>query len=235
VANPLENVTGGVTNTAPNVLGNLVGGETVFVWKGNGYYQYVYAGAGVGTSIGFPSDYYDQNPGTGASIPGTVYDTSDGVYWTQPLVLKQGQGVYIQNPNTTITNTFVGTAVLQNTNTPVALPGGYALTLTGSTVPVGGNVTNISLPFVGGETVFIWKGNGYYQYVYAGAGVGTSIGFPSDYYDQNPGTGAAIPGTVYDTSDGVYWTQPLSVNVGQGFFVQNPNTSLNWTQNLVIP
>ncbi len=63
------------------------------VWKGNGYYQYIYAGAGVGTGLGFASDFYDGNAGTAAAIPGTTYDSANDVYWTPALKLNQGQAV----------------------------------------------------------------------------------------------------------------------------------------------
>jgi hypothetical protein len=233
IDNPLLGPNG--TNGATQVLTGLVGGEVLYVWNNLGYYQYVFAGVGVGTGLGYASDWYDLNPGTGAAIPGTVYDSVDLVYWTPPPQIPQGKGVYVQNPGSTLTNTFVGTVILENTNTPVALPGG-GLTLVGSTVPVGGNLESnyFNMPFIGGEVVYIWHNTGYYQYVFAGAGVGTGLGFPSDYYDLNPGTGAAIPGTVYDSVDLVYWTPPLNVSVGQGFFVQNPGSTLQWTQNLIV-
>jgi len=106
------------------------------------------------------------------------------------------------------------------------------LSLVGSTIPIGGNITNLSLPLVGGESVLAWKGNGYYAYIYAGPGVGTGLGFASDYYDGNPGTAAAVPGTVYDSNNGVYWTPPINVNVAGGFFISNPGSALTWKQAL---
>ncbi len=114
----------------------------------------------------------------------------------------------------------------------LAIPGNFALTLTGSTIPIGGNITNLSLPLVGGETVLVWKGNGYYAYNYQGAGVGTGLGFASDYTDGNPGTGAAIPGTTYDSANDLYWTPPINVNVAGGFFISNPGSTLTWKQAL---
>jgi hypothetical protein len=235
ISNPL--LTG--TNGASQVLTGLIGGEVLYVWNsaGNFYYQYVYGGAGAGTGGGFPSDWYDQNPGTAVAIPGTVYDSGNDAWWAPQPILGQGKGFYIQNPATALTNTFVGTVVLQNTNTPVALPGSYAMTLTGSTVPIGGNLTNLTLPFIGGEVVFVWNsaGNFYYQYVYGGPGSGTGGGYASDYYDQNPGTAVAIPGTVYDAGNDAWWAPPFNVAVGQGFFVQNPASTLQWKQNVVVP
>ena len=116
------------------------------------------------------------------------------------------------------------------------LTGGNALKLVSSTVPVGGSLqnTNINLPFVGGESLFLWNGAGYYAYSFQGTGVGTGLGYPSDYTDINGGLAGSIPGDVFDGVNGVYWTQPPSVNVGIGFFVQNPNSTENWKQNLIV-
>jgi hypothetical protein len=81
----------------------------------------------------------------------------------------------------------------------------------------------------------LWNGHGYYQYSYEGLTAGTSLGYPSDYIDLNGGTVAAAPGDVFDSTDDVYWTQPPTVNVGQGFFVQNGNVAAEtWTQNLNV-
>jgi hypothetical protein len=233
ISNPLLGPNG--TNGATQVLSSLVGGETLFIWNNHGYYAYSFAGVGQGTSLGYASDWYDLNPGTGAAIPGTTYDAVNQVYWTQPPQLQQGVSAFIQNPGSTITNSFVGTVVLQNTNTPVILTGG-ALSFTASTLPIGGDLsnTNFNLPFIGGETVFVWNNHGYYAYSYAGAGQGTSLGYASDWYDLNPGTGAAIPGTTYDSVNQVYWTPPLTIGVGTGFLVQNPGSTLLWKQNLTI-
>jgi len=239
INNPLTEVNGSVTNEAGAVLSSLVGGEVVYVWNGTGFYQYVFGGVGAGTSIGQPSDFYDLNGGSAGSIPGdSAYDSDNGVYWAQPFKLKQGQGAFVQNPNTTVTNTFVGTVVLSNTNAPTPIPGANAISFVTPVIPVGGDLsgTNFNIPFVGGEVVYVWNGTSYYQYVYGGLGSGTTIGKPSDFYDLNGGSAGAIPGdTAYDTDNGVYWTQPLVLKVGQGIAVQNPNTSINWTQNLVIP
>lgn len=235
ICNPLQVINGTRTNDASDALKNLVGGEIVYVWKGNGYYGYIYGGAGSGVTNGFPSDFYDGNPGTAVAIPGSVYDSYNDQWWTPPLILKQGQAVYVQNPGAPLTNTFVGNVVLENTNNPVNLPGSGAMSLVGSTVPVGGNITNLSLPFIGGEIVFVWKGNGYYGYIYGGLGSGVTNGFASDYYDGNPGTAVAIPGSVYDSYNDQWWTPGPSINVGSGFFVQNPGAPLTWKQNFVMP
>jgi len=232
IGNPLQYINGAQTNYASSVLSGMVGGETLYVWKGNGYYAYSYAGVNTGTGLGYASDWYDLNPGTPASVPGSVYDSDDQVYWTPQPVIKQGQAVFLQNGGSKFTNTFVGNAITVTTNSPVSIPGGNALTFVSSPVPIGGNITNLALPFVGGETLYVWKGNGYYAYSYAGANTGTGLGYASDYYDLNPGTAAAVPGSVYDSDNQIYWTPPVNITVGQGFIIQNGGSTLNWTQNL---
>jgi len=231
IANPLQ---GSGTNGATQVLTGLTGGESLFIWNGAGYYAYSFNGVGVGTGLGFPSDWTDINGGGAGSIPGDVYDNVNQVYWTRPPVLNQGQGAFVQNGNSAFTNTFVGTVVLSNS---VAIPGGNQVALLASSVPIGGSLqsTNINLPFIGGESLFIWNGTGYYAYSFNGTGVGTGLGFPSDYTDINGGIAGSIPGDVYDNGNQVYWTQPPSVNVGVGFFVQNGNGPETWNQNLVVP
>jgi hypothetical protein len=234
INNPLN----GTTNGAEQILTALTGGETVFLWNGASFYQYVYAGPNTGTAIGYASDFYDGNGGGPGSIPGdSAYDTANGVYWTLPPQLPPGESFFVQNPNTKLTNTFVGTVVLSNTNAPVTLAGGNVITYVTSVPPIAGNLegTNFNLPFTGGETVYVWNGSSYYQYVYAGPNTGTSIGYASDYYDGNGGGPGSIPGdSAYDTANGVYWTQPLNLNVGQGIAIQNPNSTETWSQNLIV-
>lgn len=234
VSNPLNGTTNGVEQLMPALQGN----ELVYIWTGAGYHIYQFAGAGVGTGLGFQSDWEDgvaQPPATG-SIPGDQKDTSDGVYWAPQPIVAPGQGFFIQNPNTTETNTFTGTVITTNN---VNISGGFAFSLLSSAIPVGGNVqTNQSITltqnFQGNELVYLWTGAGYHIYQYAGAGVGTGLGFQSDWEDgvaQPPATGS-IPGDQTDTSDGVYWAPAPQLNVGAGFFIQNPNTTEGWSQSI---
>jgi len=231
INNPLTSGTNGgeqiLTALSPS------GGETLNIWNSAKaeYYVYFYQGPNSGTGIGFQSDWTDGSSPT--NIPGDQYDTSDGVYWTPQPIIAPGVGVFLYNPNPVETNTFTGTVITTNTAT---LVGGYSQL--GSAIPVAGNVegTNVNLTAGfsanGGETVYIWNTakSAYYIYFYQGPGSGTGIGFPSDFTDGSSPTN--IPGDVYDTSDGVYWTQPLSLNVGQGFFFYNPNGTEQWVQSI---
>jgi hypothetical protein len=235
IANPLSNGTNGAEQVLTGLNSN--GGETLYIWNSAKalYNVYIYEGPGSGTGIGFPSDFVDGSSPT--NIPGDVYDTSDQVYWTPEPTLTPGQGVFIQNPNPTETNTFTGTVNTTN-NTPI--PGGGAYSQLSSAVPYAGNVENTNLNLTagfnsnGGETINVWSSSSskYYVYIYEGPSSGTGIGFPSDFIDGSSPTN--IPGDVYDTSDQVYWTQPLNLNVGQGVFLQNPNSTETWVQSLNV-
>jgi hypothetical protein len=61
--------------------------------------------------------------------------------------------------------------------------------------------------------------------------VGTGLGYPSDWADASYPPTHNIPGEVYDSSDDIWWTLPVTNNIGQGFFMLNPHGSaINWTQ-----
>ena len=115
------------------------------------------------------------------------------------------------------------------------LPGSGVLSLVAN--PLNGTTNSVStiLPsLVGGESVLVWNGGGYYVYVYQGAGVGTGLGFQSDWTDGNafPPSPPLIPGDQTDSGDGFYWAPTPTLSVGQGFFVQNPGSALTWKQNI---
>ena len=223
IAAPLN----GATNNAEAILPAMQGGELIYIWNGGGYYTYqYYQGLKAG---GYPSDWVDTS-GT-SSIPGDVYDSGSGFYFAPEPVLQPGQAFFLQNPNSTYTNTYTGTVVVSTTNTPTSLAGNYAFSLVSSAVPVAGDLetnTVINLPLQGGELIYIWNGGGYYTYqYYQGLKAG---GYPSDWVDTS-GT-ASIPGDVYDSGSGFYFAPSPTISVGQGFFYQNPNTTTNWVQTL---
>jgi hypothetical protein len=232
INNPLN----GTTNGAEQVLPGLTGQEELFIWTGHGYNIYTFQGAGVGTGIGFQSDWTDGGavPPATPTIAGDQTDTSDDLYWAPQPVLNPGEGFFVQNPNSIETNTFTGTVVTTNSQT---LSPGFSLVA--SAIPVAGNVeTNSAITltthFAGQEEVFAWTGHGYNIYTYQGAGVGTGIGFQSDWTDGGavPPATPTIAGDQTDTSDDLYWTPPLQVTVGEGIFVQNPNSAEVWSQTI---
>jgi len=225
IANPLT----GTSNTVEAIIPALQGQEIIFIWNGGGFYTYQYqAGAQAG---GFPSDWTDFSGGN--NIPGDVFDSGTGFYFAPQPSLLPGQAFFIQNPNPTYTNTFVGTVVTSTTNAPIVLSGSSHLSFVSSAVPVAGNIESnsvINLPLVGQEVISIWNGGGYYTYQYqAGAQAG---GFPSDWTDFSGGNN--IPGDVFDSGTGFYFAPQPNLSVAQGFFYQNPNTTTNWTQNLIV-
>jgi hypothetical protein len=230
INNPLN----GATNGAEAVMPGLVGQENLFIWNGHGYFVYTFQGAGVGTGLGYQSDWTDGSsaPPAAPSIPGAQTDTVDGLYWVPQPVLNPGQGFFVQNPNAAETNTFTGTVV--TTNSQSLSPG---FSMVASAIPVGGDVeTNpaitLTTHFAGQENVFVWNGHGYFVYTFQGAGVGTGLGYQSDWTDGSsaPPAAPSIPGVQTDTVDGLYWTPALQLSVGQGIFIQNPNSAEQWTQ-----
>jgi hypothetical protein len=233
VCNPLN----GTTNSVNTIMPSLQGGEIVNVWNGSGYYSYLYQGAGVGTGLGFQSDWTDNfsSPPAAPAIPGDQTDTADGVYWAPQPVLNPGQGFFITSANQSETNTFTGTVVTTNSITLTA----GAQFLVASAIPVGGDVTTnpaitLTANFGGGEIMNVWNGSGYYSYLYQGAGVGTGLGYQSDWSDNfsSPPNHPAIPGDQTDTADGVYWAPSPQLSVGQGFFISSPNATEKWTQTI---
>jgi len=232
INNPLN----GTTNGAEQVLPGLTGQEELFIWTGHGYNIYTYQGAGVGTGLGYQSDWTDGGafPPASPTISGDQTDTTDGFYWAPQPTLTPGEGFFVDNPNTVETNTFTGTVI--TTNSQSINPG---FTMVASAIPVAGNVeTNSALTltanFAGQEEVFVWTGHGYNIYTYQGAGVGTGLGYQSDWTDGGafPPAPPTISGDQTDTTDGFYWTPPLQVSVGEGIFIDNPNTAEKWTQTI---
>jgi len=198
--------------------------ETLYVWYGHGYYEYNYLGAGNGTGAGGISDWLDIS--SPSNIPGDV-NLSGNIFAPTP-VLPPGQAFFVLNGNSTAeTNTFTG--VVATTNSVALAPGVY--TMLASAIPVGGNISNniinLTESLQGGETIFVWSGNGYYQYNYLGAGNGTGAGGPSDWLDSS--SPSNIPGDV-NVSGNIFAPDP-TVTVGQGFFILNGNSgSEQWTQ-----
>ena len=240
LANTLNDDTNGVSEIFNNTCLSPSGGETLYIWNGTGYYIYYYEGAGVGTGLGFLSDWADGSYSPPASlvhnIPNEVYDSGDDIYWTPIPTRAPGQGFFMYNPNGNETNIFQGSMNLSNN---VAIPGG-AYSQLSSPIPYAGNITKDSINLTanfspsGGETLYIWNGTGYYIYYYEGAGTGTGLGEPSDWADGSYSPPASlvhnIPGEVYDSTDDIWWTLPLTNHIGQGFFMYNPNGTENWIQ-----
>jgi hypothetical protein len=231
IGNPLN----GTTNTVESLMPSLQGGEFIYIWHNTapvGFYIYQYqAGAQAG---GNPSDWTDAG---GVPIPNNLGDPNGtGYTFVNGPIVNPGIGFFVQEFASSITNTFVGTVQLSNTNAPTPIPGNGSLTMLSSVPPVAGNVeTNpaIALPLQGGEFVYLWHNTapvGYYIYQYqAGAQAG---GNPSDWTDAG---GVPIPGNLGDPNGtGYTFVNAPQLTVGAGIFYQNFASNTNWAQNLTV-
>jgi len=132
--------------------------------------------------------------------------------WTTNLHLPPGKGFFLKYPlaSGVVTNTFVGTVVVENPNgtgggtNTTAL--GNTLQLYGSKFPIGGNLTA-----VGPGTL----------------NLGASLGNGSQVQVWN--------GLTYQSSTKAFgnWSTNLNLSVGQGYFVKANVASTNWVQ--VLP
>jgi len=234
IGNPLS----GTTNTVASLI-NLQGGETVYIWQSSGtnvgYYAYQYLQGAQANGYG-PSDWAD---GGGLTIPNSLGDPQGvGFNFVPEPLFPPGQPIYINEPNPTFTNTFVGTVLTSNTNSPTPINGGGAYTLLSSVVPVSGDLETNSataLPLQGGETVYIWQSSGtnvgYYAYQYLQGAQANGYG-PSDWAD---GGGLTIPGSYGDPQGvGFNFVPPPQIQVGGAIYLNNPNAATFWTNSIVI-
>jgi uncharacterized protein CbrC (UPF0167 family) len=141
---------------------------------------------------------------------------ADGSTAANPPSLPPGQGFFYFNPLTAATNvTFVGQVVPgpSSTNTLTLTPG---YNLVGSPLPATlttaqGGITNapLSLPVLDGMVILQWTGTKYQQ-------TGFDSGF-GGWVGADGSTASTVPG----------------YQIGQGFFIFNPQTtSAAWKQSL---
>ena len=149
------------------------------------------------------STVYLFDAGTG-SFTQSVYDT-DG--WYDPIsgnpstsVVNPGQGFFFFNPNAT-TNTVTLVGSVQTGTNTINVNNGFSLL--SSATPEAYQLTGTNFPAANGFT--------YYQY-----------------------TAGSFVQSVFDTGA---WADPISgdpvtvmPSVGQGFFMFNPGSSVNWTR-----
>jgi len=168
-------------NNAEQLLPALQPNDNILIFNGAGFDTYVY----ISTGFWF-----------GPSGPGPA-----------PTINAGAAFFYENNGSGIITNTAVGSVTLSNT---VALTGGAAYTLVGSTAPIGDNLesTNFNLPLQANDNVLLFNGSGYDTYVYIAPG----------FWFGPSGPGSAP-----------------TVSVGQGFFYEDNSGPTNWVQNVVIP
>jgi len=153
------------------------------------------------------SRVYTYDPTSGY---GFVFKKSTGA-WSGNPAIPPGTGFFIAHSNNiAYTNTFVG-------NVAGSVPGSLTNNLTfgttlfnlvGSLYPIGGGVTN-----TGSNTINLPASLPTQTRIYT--------------YDTTNGYGF-----IFKKSTGA-WNAPLAVNVGQGFFINNPsNTPVTWIQNV---
>jgi hypothetical protein len=124
--------------------------------------------------------------------------------------IDPGQAVFINNPGSAVTVTFVGT-VPQGSVTNTLAPG---YNLVGSIIPASGDlvtntITDINSSAVKGDTVYV----------------------------NDPVNGFSSPGGIYIAAKNGAWAggDPIVPNVGEGFFYQNNSGSAeNWVENFSV-
>jgi len=178
IATPLQAT--GAVNNAEQLLPSAASGDSVLFWNGAGFDNYVFAAPGVWVGPGGPGPAPTINPGTAF--------------------------FYFNQSGTIETNTFVGSVTLSNV---VAIANGNYSFLA-ETAPVADTLdgTNLNLPLSAGDSVLLWNGNGYDNYVFAAPGVWVG---PS-----GPGPAPTLP-------------------VGESFFYFNQSGSTEfWTNNVTV-
>jgi hypothetical protein len=149
----------------------------------------------------------------GYNSASTVFIDPDSGNDVPTPVIPPGVGFFVQNPSSATNLTFVGSVYpAPGTTNATSLPSGYSLV--GSALPLAGSLTNsaINLNLVVGATVLIFNGVGYNQAQYApGYNDATTV-----FIDPDSGNNIATP----------------ALQVGQGFFYQNPGSGVTWSQTL---
>lgn len=180
-----------------------------------GYVNTVFKGGGAYTLVANPLDDGNGNQLTNlvnilpnkSSVQiwnGSGYVAANKAFgvWSTNVSLPPGVGFFVQNASATdITNTFVGTVVASPVTN--SLTAG-AFVLAGSPLPIGGNLTDTNL------------------------NLGPTLANKSSIQIwDNSGPGGFV---AANKSFGV-WSTNLTLNVGQGFFIQSATTT-NWIQSL---
>lgn len=191
IANPLDDGNG---NHLTNILSTALPGAAF----GNGSKMFYYNGSSLVTVL-----------------KGTTG-------WASDVQLPPGTGFYVQNGkagnnNPNITNTFVGSVVV-NAGASVTnqIPAGYSLQ--GSTIPYAGNIC------VSGTS----GGDANLNYGGALLGAGFGNGSTIIYLDPNNNY---TPTTAVKNGSQV-WGGTALMSVGQGFWINNKGTATNMVQTL---
>jgi hypothetical protein len=186
VANPLDGTMGGTIprgNQTTNFFTGVPGGSTITPW----------------------------NPATAQYGSPVQYNITKGVgSWTGSLDMPPGVGLMFRNSATTnCVITFVG-QVQQGTAMPVTTLGAKQSSMTGSPLPIGGNLTNSIQGLVpsSGDTLSLFNS--------------------ANNQWANP--------AQYNVTKGVgSWTVNTQIGVGQGFLYRNAASTNNaWKVNFTV-
>lgn len=195
----------GSTNAIDVLMPSLQSGDSILTWNSANlsYTTWDYIGNGANT------------------VGGTGYGnwtTNGSTYCGSPTVSAGGSFFYSTGSGNQETNTFTGNVLLTNS---IALPGNGAYVLVASTVPIADYVddpTNMALPLESGDSVLTWDAStlSYTTWDYIGNGYNT------------------VGGTGYGnwTTNGVTYSYPPYVTVGEGFFYSTGSGNAEtWNQN----
>jgi len=163
------------------------------------------------TGTAYTYNIYDT--GGGSTPPANSWYMSDYSTPTNPPTVVPGQACFLQLPSPTV-NTFVGTVVPNIGSTyTVNLKTGY--NLIGSVIPFTGSISSSIYNFSPPDGTYLstWNGNGYTYTIY------------------DTGGGSTPPANSWYMSDYSTPTNPPSLNLGQGFFLQIPS-NYAWSMTL---
>jgi hypothetical protein len=192
--------------TVPFTIGSSNGGNEVFGSVLPDGTQFLIFNRITGKYV---TDVYD----TGAGFNPNPWLMADDATPTNPPYLPAGLGFFIQPPGGA-TVTYIGSVAVNynasNTNTLAS-----GLTLVGSIIPVAGPVTNALVnlgPTLPDGTQFLLYNQATGKYI-------------TDVYD----TGAGFNPNPWLMADDATPTNPVSLSIGQGFFIQPPGGA-NWVE-----
>jgi hypothetical protein len=199
VANPYTSSACDLQSDLLTFFNTFQGGEDVLVWDCSEQYwvAFQYEGLGVGTGLGYSSDWTVDTGAPPAPAPAYAEaDDSDGVYWLNPVApgapnLTPGVGFFVMNPNNTETMTFSGTPASTASPQPC---GCGSLNAAGSTYTTTADYQDITgqAP-VDGSLFELWSGANFYVFTYTCGGWQAGPNVPNNVSPvANPAQGVMV-------------------------------------------
>jgi len=209
-----------LNDTAPTPPGTL-NQITIHTWNGASYNTYYYEA--------------DFTPNNGGSTAYTGWATdNNGTTAIAAPTLSPGKGFFIANPNAGVTNTWVGNVKPGPGSTNNA-PVGSGTSLIASTLPVSSQLVNSGLmvfplaPLNDTASAPAGTLNQITIHTWNGASYNTAY-YEADFTPNNGGS-TAYTGWATDNNGTTAIPAP-TINVGNGFFIANPNAPGTWAQGL---